>query len=84
MTKNKIYKTGGYKELIEVVYAIAVSEKSVWFSNGRSSKRSNYANYWDTMEEAKEHLTEKYNVKIKKLEKEINKLKSNLYQLKNL
>lgn len=74
----KIYKTGGYKELIEEIEATKVTEKSVWLSNGRSAKRSNYANYWDTIEEAKEHLKEKYNRMINSAEKKIEKAKTDL------
>ena len=43
----KMYKTGGFKELIEVVEPTKVTEKSVFLANGRSAKRSNYGNYWD-------------------------------------
>ena len=39
----KVYKTDGWKELIEEIEATKVTEKSVWLSNGRSAKRSNYA-----------------------------------------
>ena len=77
----KMYKTGGYKELIEVVEPTKVTEKSVWLSNGRSAKRSNYGNYWDTMEEAKEHLKEKYNRMIDSAERKIEKAKTDLEAL---
>ena len=77
----KMYKTGGYKELIEVVEPTKVTEKSVWLSNGRSAKRSNYGNYWDTMEEAKEHLKEKYNRMIESAERKIEKAKADLEAL---
>jgi len=76
-----MYKTGGYKELIEVVEPTKVTEKSVWLSNGRSAKRSNYGNYWDTMEEAKEHLKEKYNRMIDSAERKIEKAKTDLEAL---
>lgn len=42
----KVYKTDGWKELIEEIEATKVTGKSVWLSNGRSAKRSNYINYW--------------------------------------
>ena len=74
----KMYKTGGWKELIEVVEPTKVTEKSVWLANGRIAKRSNYANYWDTIEEAKEHLKEKYNRMIESAERKIEKAKSDL------
>jgi len=74
----KMYKTGGWKELIEVVEPTKVTEKSVWLANGRSAKRSNYVNYWDTMEEAKEHLKEKYKRMIESAERKIEKAKSDL------
>ena len=77
----KMYKTGGWKELIEVVEPIKVTEKSVWLANGRSAKRSNYGNYWDTMEEAKEHLKEKYNRMIESAERKIERAKADLETL---
>jgi hypothetical protein len=77
----KMYKTGGWKELIEVVEPTKVTEKSVWLSNGRSAKRSNYGNYWDTMEEAKKHLKEKYNRMIESNERKIEKTKADLEAL---
>ena len=69
----KVYKTGGWSELIEVVEVEKVTEKIVWFANGRYAKRksSNYCSYWDTMEEAKEHLEAKYNNMIKAAESKI-------------
>ena len=82
----KMYKTGGWKELIEVVEPTKVTEKSVWFANRRSAnrrsaKRSNYANYWDTLEEAKEHLREKYKRIIESAERKIEKAKADLEAL---
>lgn len=74
----KVYKTGGYKELIEEIEAIKVTEKSVWLSNGRNAKRSNYTNFWDTLEEAKEHLESKFKRDIKSAERKIAKTKANL------
>ena len=76
-----MYKTGGWKELIEVVEPTKITEKSVWLVNGRSAKRSNYGNYWDTMEEAKEHLKEKYKRMIESAERKIEKAKADLEAL---
>ena len=77
----KVYKTDGWKELIEEIEATKVTEKSVWLSNGRSAKRSNYVNYWDTIEEAKEHLEAKYKRMIKASESIIEKAKADLEAL---
>lgn len=77
----KVYKTGGWKEVIEEIEATKVTEKSVWLSNGRSAKRSNYANYWDTIEEAKEHLEAKYKRMIEASESKIAKAKADLEAL---
>lgn len=76
-----MYKTGGWKELIEVVEPTKITEKSVWLANGRSAKRSNYGNYWGTMEEAKEHLKEKHKRMIESAERNIEKAKANLEAL---
>ena len=77
----KMYKTGGWKELIEVVEPTKVTDKSVWLANGRSAKKSNYGNYWDTMEEAKEHLKEKYKRMIESAERKIENAKADLEAL---
>ena len=61
----KVYKTGGFKELIEIVEVDRVSNKSVWINGRRTSKRSIYCNYWDTMQNAKQHLLENLKEKIK-------------------
>jgi len=78
----KLYKTEGLIELIEEVEATKVTEKTVWLSNGRrSAKRSDYTNYWDTIEEAKEHLEKKYKRMIKNAETKIEKVKADLETL---
>jgi hypothetical protein len=76
----KVYKTGGWSELIEVVEVEKVTEKIVWFANGRYAKRksSNYCSYWDTMEEAKEHLEAKYNNMIQAAKRKIESAKADL------
>jgi hypothetical protein len=77
----KMYKTGGWKELIEVVEVEKVTEKSVWLSHGRTARRSNYCSYWDTMEEAEEHLKAKYNNMIQAAESRIERAQYNLEAL---
>lgn len=77
----KVYKTGGWKELIEEIEATKVTEKTVWLSNVRSAKRSKYVNYWDTIEEAKEHLEGKYKRMIKAAEAKIENAKADLEAL---
>ena len=77
----KVYKTDGWKELIEEIEATKVTEKTVWLSHGRSAKRSNYINYWDTIEEAKEYLEAKYKRMIKTAEIRIEKVKADLEEL---
>lgn len=82
--KMKVYKTGGRKTLIEEVEATKVTEKSVWLSNLRSAKRGYYANYWDTIEEAKRHLEDKYKRMIEVSEKKIAKAKADLEALNKI
>ena len=77
----KVYKTDGWKELIEEIEAEKVTDKTVWLSNGRGAKRSHYANYWDTIEEAKEYLEAKYKRIIKASETKIEKAKTDLQAL---
>jgi hypothetical protein len=77
----KMYKTGGWKELIEVVEVEKVTEKSVWLSHGRIARISNYCIYWDTVEEAEEHLKASYNTMIKVAERRIEMAQYNLEAL---
>ena len=83
----KMYKTGGRKELIEEEEVTRATEKSVWIFSPRlkqeirCAKRSNHGNYWDTIEEAKAHLKEKYNKRIQYAEKQIEKAKAYLEAL---
>ena len=81
MEKFIVYKTGGWKTLIEEVEAEKVSDKSVWLHNGRSAKRSHYANYWDTINEAKDYLINKCNKTIEASELRISKAKADLEEL---
>ena len=77
----KMYKTEGWKELIEEVEVIRATEKSVWLAKGRYAKKSNHGNHWNTIEEAKAHLKEKYNKEIQSAEKQIEKAKAHLEAL---
>jgi hypothetical protein len=77
----KMYKTGGWKELIEVVEVEKVTEKSVWLSHGRIARISNYCIYWDTVEEAEEHLKASYNTMIKDAESKIKRAEYYLEKL---
>lgn len=77
----KVYKTGGYKELIETVEAEKVTDKSVWLSNGRNARHSNYANYFDTIDDAKEFVKLKLDRIISISELKISKAKEELKQL---
>jgi hypothetical protein len=83
MSSIKMYKTGGYKELIETVEPIKVTEKSVIFTDGRQAKHSRYANYWDTIEEAKEFLERMFNRQIESANIRLEKAKSDLELLRN-
>ena len=84
----KFYKTGYGKELIKEVEVEKHTEHSVWikssYNNGkisRSAKHSNYDNFWETLEDAKEHLKEKYNRIIDSAERKIEKAKTDLEAL---
>lgn len=84
----KFYRTGYGNELIKEVEVEKHTEQSVWIKssyNGkisRSAKRSNYDNFWETLEDAKEHLKEKYNGIIDSAERNIEKAKTDLEALK--
>ena len=82
MEKIKVYKTGGYNELIEEILVNKVSDKTVWLNNRRVSKRSSFANYWDSKEEAKEYIIRNLNISIKNAENKIKKAHKDLQELK--
>ena len=79
----KLYKTALFGKLIEEVEAERVSEKSVWLKNGRSARYSKYANYWDSLDEAKAFLKEGIERTIKSAESRISKTKNQLNELEN-
>jgi len=83
----KFYRTGYGNELIKEVEVEKHTEHSVWVKssyNGkitRSAKRSNYSNFWETLEDAKEHLKEKYNRVIDSAERKIEQARADLEAL---
>lgn len=60
----KIYRTGQYDKLIEIVEVDRATEKSVWINGRTIRKRSNFYSYWNTVQDAKEHLLKKLEEKI--------------------
>lgn len=86
----KLYRTGGYKELIEVIEATRVSEKCYWTNrrnfNGkvveqRHIKKGSYDQVWETLEEAKEYLIDKTNREITQTKAKLIKLNTKLNEL---
>jgi len=51
----KKYKTW-YPDTLEIVEAARESETFVWIDGKRRSKRNRYESYFDTFDEAKQHL----------------------------
>lgn len=77
-----VYRTGYHKPLIEEVEVERVSDKTIWFKNGiRAHKKSVLWNYFDTLQEAKEHLEAKYTSNILQLEDQIQSIKNKLKEL---
>ena len=72
----KMYRTGQYYKLIEVVEVDRATEKSVWINGRTIRKRSNFYSYWDTVQDAKQHLLKKLEEKAATVEmiKEIDSL----------
>lgn len=86
----KKYKTGGYEKLIEEVEIARETEKCVYikdrFGHGnekisREAKRGSYANYFDTIGEAKEFYKDLFNGKIRHYEQQIKAFKAKLKEL---
>lgn len=83
----KKYKTGGHKALIEVVEVERETEKSIWIKCGKETRRvwkskGHMACYWDTIEEAKEHLRQHFTTIINKSERNIQEARADLEALK--
>ena len=83
----KLYRTGYGNELIKEVEVEKYTEKSVWikrsFNNqvSRSAKHSNYDNFWDTLEDAKNHLKAKFDRQINSAKNTIDLAESELREL---
>ena len=83
-----LFKVGGYKNLIEEVECTRANKKSVWYigkwrkgKEERSARHTNYSSYFDTIEEAKVFLDEKFQREIKAAEDRLSKAKANLKEL---
>ena len=90
----KIYKTSNWRDIVEIE-AIRVDENNVWLypinigskyefeTRERKFERKNErVQYWDTIDEAKQFLTEKLNSEILRYEKQILKAKELLSKIK--
>ena len=83
----KKYRTGGHKALIEVVEVERETKKSIWLKRGEEVRRigkvrRGVIEYWDTIEEAKQHLIQEFTTIINKSERNIQEAKANLEALK--
>ena len=64
----KMFKVGGWKSLIEEVEVVRANEKSIWTINtrrgqnkeARYARGANYSQYFDTKDEAKAFLNDRY------------------------
>ena len=83
----KLYRTGRGNELIKEVEVEKYTDFSVWIKNSYTGKISNrpkhskYDNFWETLEDAKEHLKERLNKIIDSAERRIEKAKTDLEAL---
>jgi hypothetical protein len=66
-----MYRTCSYGCEIETIEVERKTEKSVWINESRSARTSDWEQYFDTFEEAKNHL-------IKQAEEKIESAKNNL------
>jgi hypothetical protein len=85
----KVYKTGGWRYLIEEVEATRINEKSVWFLNSRGKEERNarlseYSKYFNTKEEAKEYLIERCSSRIESYKLQLSSAQSELQKLNEL
>jgi hypothetical protein len=83
----ELYKTGDWKELIEIVNPTKVSKTSVWIYNRskekleRKKRFGSYVQYFDTLKEAKCYLKNRLDKRLKNHQLEICKLMVDLDEL---
>jgi hypothetical protein len=90
-TKKQWYRTSKFDYKINPVEVVKSTETSVWildeyFKKGnidRKARFSEYNNYWETFELAKEHLITRAERKIRFFEGEIKKAKDAINEFKN-
>jgi len=82
-----LYRTGWGNELIKEIEVEKHTENTVWLKNSydeelrRNAKHSNYDDFWDTLEEAKKHLEDKFNRKINYAKEVISDAETKLKEL---
>ena len=77
-----MYKTGGFIEsLIKKVKVERETEYTVWINGNRCSKKTEYSQFWNTFDEAKSHLIDKYTRQKNNAELRLEVAKSNLIKL---
>ena len=83
----KFYRTGYGNELIKEIEVEKYTEHSVWIKssyNGkvsRSARHSNYDNFWETLEDAKKYLKDKFDRQINSAKTTIDLAESKLREL---
>jgi len=86
----KVYKTRSYCREIVEIEATRVSEKSVWIENEitgkeeRHGRSSYYGRYFDTKEDAKQHLINVQNNIIEASKSKIERAKIALKEIEDL
>jgi hypothetical protein len=84
-----LYKTSTYGKLLEEVQVDKANDKSFWKTrefrgeiiNERSLRTTNYNNHFDTLEEAKSYLINKFNDKIDFHKRQIELLNKNIEEV---
>lgn len=89
----KIYKTSNWRDIVEIE-AIRVDETNVWLppldlkskyefcrKEQKCERKNDKIQFWNTIEEAKNYLTDKLNAEILRCEKQIFKAKAKIEAL---
>jgi len=80
----KMFKTGGWIEEIQEVEVIKTSEKSVWYKDKypneknvekRELKHTSYYDFWETRQDAINHLIKKWSKLVDRREHQLNQAK---------
>lgn len=76
--KMKRYIAGRYSDKVETVEVERETNFTVWIKGRKWSKKNKYEEYFDTFEEARESLVNRYQFELKTLKAQLKRTKQRL------